>query len=185
MPVARGDGRQYVPGRVRGRRPIGYVATAVVLAVAGAVPAAAEGPPQRPDTRQVMFVGNNWDGTADIVDARTFQRLARINTIPDREERMAEIQNDPERLAFFLAIRQAVGEGNDQFTDDMFTSHDGRFVYVSRPSLADVVGIDLHTGAIVWRFPMEGHRADHMGISPDGTQLLVSDSTANKVHRIA
>ena len=65
-----------------------------------------------------MFVGNNWEGTADIVDAHTFERLARINTIPDREERMAEIQRDPERLAFFLAIRQAVGEGNDQFTDE-------------------------------------------------------------------
>jgi hypothetical protein len=169
---------------VRGRRPIRYVAAAVVLAVAGAVPAAAEGPPERPDTRQVMFVGNNWEGTADIVDARTFQRLARINTIPDREERMAEIQSDPERLAFFLAIRQAVGEGNDQFTDDMFTSHDGRFVYVSRPSFADVVGISLRTGEIVWRFPMEGQRSDHMAISPDGTTLLVSDSTANKVHRL-
>ena len=131
-----------------------------------------------------MFVGNNWEGTADIIDARTFKRLARINTIPDRDERMAEIQRDPERLAFFLAIRQAVGEGNDQFTDDMFTSHDGRFVYVSRPSFADVVGISLRTGEIVWRFPMEGQRADHMAISPDGRSVLVSDSTANKVHRL-
>ena len=155
------------------------------LALAAApVPAAAEGVPERPDTIQVMFVGNNWDGTADIIDARTFQRLARINTIPDREERMREIMTDPERLAFFLLIRQFVGEGNDQFTDDMFTSHDGRFVYVSRPSFADVVGIDLRTNEIVWRFPMEGQRSDHMAISPDGTRLLVSDSTANKVHEL-
>jgi len=86
------------------------------------------------------------------------------------------------RLGFFLAIRQEVGEGNDQYTDDMFTSHDGRFVFVSRPSFADVVGIDLGTKKIVWRFPMEGQRSDHMAISPDGTRLLVSDSTANKVH---
>jgi hypothetical protein len=157
---------------------------AAVLAYAPAVAAGQEGPPQRPDTRQVMFVGNNWEGTADIVDARTFERLARINTIPDKEERLAEIQRDPVRLAFFLAIRQAVGEGNDQFTDDMFTSHDGRFVYVSRPSFADVVGISLETQQIVWRFPMEGQRSDHMAISPDGESLLVSDSTANKVHRL-
>src|SRR5688572_6574381 len=157
---------------------------AALLASGPTVAAAQEGPPQRPDTRPVMFVGNNWDGTADIVDARTFERLARINTIPDREERMAEIQRDPERLAFFLGIRHAVGEGNDQFTDDMFTSHDGRFVYVSRPSFADVVGISLETQRIVWRFPMEGHRSDHMAISPDGESLLVSDSTANKVHRL-
>jgi YVTN family beta-propeller protein len=157
---------------------------AAVLACVPAVAVAQEGPPERPDTRQVMFVGNNWEGTADIVDARTFERLARINTIPDKEERLAEIQRDPVRLAFFLAIRQAVGEGNDQFTDDMFTSHDGRFVYVSRPSFADVVAISLETQQIVWRFPMEGQRSDHMAISPDGESLLVSDSTANKVHRL-
>ncbi len=157
---------------------------ALLLACGPTLAAAQEGPPERPDTRQVMFVGNNWEGTADIVDARTFERLARINTIPDKEERLAEIQRDPVRLAFFLAIRQAVGEGNDQYTDDMFTSHDGRFVYVSRPSFADVVGISLETQQIVWRFPMEGQRSDHMAISPDGKSLLVSDSTANKVHRL-
>jgi len=164
--------------------PLPLLLVFAALASVSAAPAGAEGPPIRPDTRQVMFVGNNWDGTADIIDARTFQRLARINTIPDKDERLAEINSDPERLGFFLAIRQAVGEGHDQFTDDMFTSHDGRFVYVSRPSFADVVGIDLRTGAIVWRFPMEGQRSDHMGISPDGRRLLVSDSTANKVHQL-
>ena len=35
----------------------------------------------------------------------------------------------------------SVGEGHDQFVDDMFSSHDGRFLYVSRPSFADVVGV--------------------------------------------
>ena len=159
---------------------------AAVLAAALTVPASAsaEGPPERPDTRQVMFVGNNWDGTADIIDAHTYQRLGRINTIPDKDERMAEIQSSPDKLAFFLAIRQFVGEGNDQYTDDMFTTHDGRHVLVSRPSFADVVSIDLRTRQIVWRFPMEGYRSDHMAISPDGRSLLVSDSTANKVHRL-
>jgi hypothetical protein len=158
---------------------------AALVALLAAEPALAqEGPPKRRDTRQVMFVGNNWEGTADIVDARNFKRLARIDVIPDKDERLAEIQADPERLAFFLAIRQGVGEGNDQFTDDMFTSHDGRFAYVSRPSFADVVGISLRTRQIVWRFPMEGQRSDHMAISPDGKSLLISDSTANKVHRL-
>src|SRR5687767_10994042 len=157
---------------------------ASALGTGTAVAAGPEGPPPRPDTYPVMFVGNNWDGTADIVDARTYARLARINTIPDRDERLREIFASPVRTGFFFAIRQQVGEGNDQFTDDMFTSHDGRFVYVSRPSFADVVGIDLATRKIVWRFSMEGQRSDHMAISPDGTSLLVSDSTANKVHRI-
>jgi hypothetical protein len=165
---------------------VGGVAALAALLAAGPGVAAAqsEGPPKRRDTRQVMFVGNNWDGTADILDARNFKRLARIDTIPDKGERLAEIQRDPERQAYFLAIRQAVGEGNDQFTDDMFTSHDGKFVYVSRPSFADVVGISLKTRQIIWRFPMEGQRSDHMAISPDGKTLLISDSTANKVHRL-
>ena len=162
-------------------------AACVAVAAAGtAVPQvqANEGPPPRPDTRLVMFVGNNWDGTADIVDTQTFERLARINVIPDKEERLSEIYTDPVRLGFFLGIRQAVGQGNDQFVDDMFTTHDGTLVAVSRPSFADVVGIDLRTGKIVWRFEMEGQRSDHMGVSPDGTRLLVSDSTANKVHEL-
>ncbi|HEV2062883.1 MAG TPA: hypothetical protein VGR12_08545, partial [Solirubrobacteraceae bacterium] len=166
----------------RGR---GMLAVAsVMLALATGEAAANEGPPEAPGTRLVMFAGNNWDGTADIIDARTYERLARINVIPDREERMQEIATDPERLAFFLAIRQFVGEGNDQYVDDMFTTHDGRLVAISRPSYADVVGIDLSSGEIVWRFKMEGQRSDHMAVSPDGTSLLVSDSTANKVHEL-
>jgi hypothetical protein len=157
-----------------------------VVAVASPTSTAAgpEGPPQRPDTRQVMFVGNNWDGTADIIDARNYARLARINIIPDKQEREQEIFTNPVRLAFFLGIRLLVGEGNDQYVDDMFTSHDGRLVAVSRPSYADVVGIDLATQQIVWRFKMEGQRSDHMAVSPDGSTLLVSDSTANKVHEL-
>jgi len=158
-------------------------ALAACLTTAG--PALAqEGPPERPDTRQVMFVGNNWEGTADVIDARTFERLGRINVVPDKEERLREIHSSPDKLAFFLLIRHFVGEGNDQFVDDMFTTHDGELVAVSRPSFADVVGISLQTREIVWRFPMEGYRADHMAVSPDGTRLLVSDSTANKVHEL-
>jgi YVTN family beta-propeller protein len=143
-----------------------------------------EGTTAAPDVRDVMFVGNNWDGTATVVDARTYRRITTIDTIPDRDERMAEIATNPDRLAFFLAIQQGVGEGHDQYTDDMFTTPDGTLVAVSRPSFADVVGIDLATNEIRWRFPMEGYRADHMGVSPDGRRLLVSDSTANKVHEL-
>src|SRR5680860_503127 len=134
--------------------------------------------------RDVMFVGNNWDGTADVVDARTHQRIKRINVIPDEDERMAEIATSPDKLAFFLAVQQGIGEGHNQYVDDMFSTHDGTLVAVSRPSFADVVGIDLRTEEIVWRFPMEGYRSDHMGVSPDGTKLLVSDSTARKVHEL-
>jgi YVTN family beta-propeller protein len=150
------------------------VTASLAIALALAAPASAT-------TRDVLFVGNNWDGTADVLDPHTFQRVTRLNIVPDRDERMAEIQSDPERLAYFLGVRQAVGEGHDQLVDDMFSSHDGRFVYVSRPSFADVVAIDLATRRIAWRTKVDGNRSDHMAISPDGTRLLVSASTARLV----
>jgi YVTN family beta-propeller protein len=164
------------------------LATVAVVLAALALPAGAaaqfEGPPVVPGTKSVLFVANNWDGTADIVDPQTFVKLGRINVIPDLQERLAEKALDPRKLGYFVAVRALVGEGNDQYADDMFSSHDGRFVYISRPSLADVVAIEIASGKIAWRFPIEGYRADHMAISPDGTRLLVSDSTARKVHAL-
>ncbi|CAA9480355.1 MAG: putative serine/threonine protein kinase (putative secreted protein), partial [uncultured Solirubrobacteraceae bacterium] len=150
----------------------------VATLVLTAAPAAGAEP------RDVIYVGNNWDGTSTVADAETFKPIARINIIPDKDERLAEIQSSPDRQAYFLAIREAVGEGNDQFVDDMYSSPDGRFLYVSRPSFADVIAMDLTTRKIVWRTPVEGYRADHMGISPDGRRLLVSASTAKQVHEI-
>jgi DNA-binding beta-propeller fold protein YncE len=161
------------------------LALAVGVAVTTAAPASAASPT---DVTPVLFVGNNWDGTADVIkqggtpSRPTFTRVARLNIIPDIDQRMAEILADPVRLAYFLAIREFVGEGHDQFVDDMFASKEGRLLVVSRPSLADVVGIDLNTGAIVWRFRVAGQRADHMAMSPDGSRVAVSASTANVVH---
>jgi YVTN family beta-propeller protein len=133
--------------------------------------------------RHVVFVGNNWDGTADVIYPHAdYRRVARINIVPDLDERMLEIATNPDKLAYFLAIRQLIGEGHDQLVDDMYSTPDGKLLIVSRPSLADVVGIDLETGKIAWRFPMTGYRSDHMGLSPDGEQVAVSDSTANIVH---
>jgi hypothetical protein len=151
---------------------------AVAVAAAAGVPAAGA---QTAKTRDVVMVGNNWDGTADVLDGHTFQRLTRFNVVPDLAERMAEIQTDPARLAYFLAIRQQIGEGHDQFVDDIFTSPDGRYAYVSRPSLADVAAFDLATRRIVWRVPVDGQRSDHMALSADGQRLLVSASTARVV----
>jgi DNA-binding beta-propeller fold protein YncE len=152
-------------------------ALAILLATAGPAGAAKR-------TRPVLVVANNWDGTADVVDPKRYTRLKRINIIPDIAERMAEIQSDPVAYGYFLGIRQLVGEGHDQYVDDAFTSKNGRLVFVSRPSLADVVAISLRDGRIVWRVKIEGYRADHMAISPDGRRLLVSASTARKVHVI-
>ena len=157
----------------------------LAFAIAPAAQAAYEGPSAVPGvTRPAILVGNNWDGTTDVVDPETFERLDRVNVVPDREERMAEVMLNPDRLAFFLAIREAIGEGHDQLNDDVFSSHDGRTIYVSRPSFADVVAIDLASKEIVWRTAVDGYRSDHMAISRDGSRLLVSASTGNVVHEI-
>ncbi|WP_349878289.1 YncE family protein [Micromonospora sp. HUAS YX12] len=133
--------------------------------------------------QEVMFVGNTWDGTADVIRSRgDYARLGRINVIPDRAARLREIYLNPIKLAFFLGIRQGPGEGHDQLIDDMYTTPDGTALVVSRPSFADVVSIDLATGALRWRFPVSGYRADHMAVSPDGTRVAVSASTSNTVH---
>jgi DNA-binding beta-propeller fold protein YncE len=169
------------------RRRVFVAACIVAVLLAGLLAEstfAAKPDPTGAETREALFVANNWEGTADLIDPQTFKKLVRINVIPDKEERVAEISRDPVRLAYFLAIRQFVGEGNDQYVDDMFSSPDGRFAYVSRPSFADVVAIDLRTHQIKWRIPVDGYRSDHMAISRDGSRLLVSASTARKVHVI-
>ena len=177
---------------MRGARskPLTILLAALTLAagiVAASISPAAAGP--RPtDVVPVLFVGNNWDGTADVIQQGgtssrpTFTREARLNIIPDIQERMLEIATDPVRLGYFLAIRQLVGEGHDQYVDDMFASPDGRILVVSRPSLADVIGLDLNTGQIAWRFRVAGQRSDHMAMSPDGSRVAVSASTGNLVH---
>jgi hypothetical protein len=135
--------------------------------------------------RDVLVVSNNWAGTADLIDPHTFKRFARINVVPDRAQRIAEIEANPGDKLVFDGIRQLVGEGHNQYVDDGFTSKNGRYVYFSRPSFADVVAIDLKTKKITWRVEVDGNRADHMALSPDGRRLLVSASTARVVDVIA
>ena len=139
---------------------------AAVTALTALVPAAASAGKQA--KRDVLVVSNNWAGTADLIDPHTFERLDRINVIPDAKKRIAEIHADPTATAFFDLIRELIGEGHNQYVDDGFTSPDGRVVYFSRPSFADVVAIDLKTEKIVWRTKVGGYRADHMAISDDG-----------------
>lgn len=170
------------PPRPRRRAALAVLAALALVAPAplltAPAPAAAAVPLQ-----EVMFVGNNWDGTADVIRSRgDYAKLGRINVIPDRAARLREIYLNPIKLAYFLGIRQGPGEGHDQFVDDMYTTPDGSAVVVSRPSFADVVSIDLATGALRWRFPVSGYRSDHMAVSPDGTRVAVSASTSNTVH---
>ncbi|WP_416968957.1 YncE family protein [Streptomyces sp. 4F14] len=158
------------------------LAAALALTLAAPV-ASAHAAPDAAALREVLFVGNNWDGTADVIKSSgDYAKIGRINVIPDKDQRMAEINANPIKWIYFMAIRNGVGEGHDQFVDDMYTTPDGSSVVVSRPSFADVVSINLATGAINWRFPVSGYRSDHMAVSPDGTRVAVSASTSNTVH---
>ena len=158
-------------------------AAAIVVAVFGLAMLWVSSASAATGLRDVVFVGNNWDGTADVIDPhQNYRRVTRINIVPDLQERLLEIYTNPVRLAYFLAIREAVGEGHDQYVDDMYSTPDGRLLVVSRPSLADVVAINLDNRQIVWRFQVDGQRSDHMAMSPDGKHVAVSASTGKVVH---
>ena len=169
---------------------LALVLTAAALSVPGAAASAraaptvgaGDGRTASGDVRLMVYVGNIWAGTADLVAPGSFERKARLDVVPDKDERMAEILASPDRLAYFLAVREAIGEGHDQLVDDMYSTNDGRTLIVSRPSFADVVAISLRTRKIVWRFEVDGYRSDHMAISPDGRRVAVSASTAGVVH---
>src|SRR3954462_14336707 len=158
------------------------VAAALVLTVTG--PAAAASAASDPAAlREVLFVGNNWDGTADVIKSSgDFAKIGRINVVPDKAQRLTAIYLNPVNLAIYLGIRQTVGEGHDQLVDDMYSTPDGSALVASRPSFGDVVSIDLNTGKVKWRFAVSGYRADHMAVSPDGTKVAVSASLGKVVH---
>lgn len=146
-------------------RHLWAMAAAVVLTVTA--PATTASAADAAALREVLFVANNWDGTADVIKSSgDLAKIGRINVIPDKDARMAAINADPIKWIYFMAIRNSVGEGHDQFADDMYSTPDGKSVVVSRPSFADVVSIDVATGNVNWRFPVSGYRADHMAVSP-------------------
>jgi len=134
--------------------------------------------------RDVIVVGNNWDGTIDIYDPHTMERIKKLNAVPDKEERLAELTSSIKRRIVSTFIKEVIGEGHHQMVDDMFPSKDGRLLFISRPSFADVIALDVNSGEIKWRTPVEGSRSDHSALSPDGKIFLVSASTAGKVHAI-
>lgn len=134
--------------------------------------------------QDVIVVGNNWDGTIDVYDPHTYRRIKKLNAVPDKAERLEELTSSIKRRITSTFIKELIGEGHHQMVDDMFTSNDGRHLFISRPSFADVVAFDVNTDEITWRTQVEGSRSDHSAISPDGNTFLVSASTAGKVHAI-
>ena len=139
---------------------------------------------QDDNLRDVIVVGNNWDGTIDIYDPHNHQRIKKLNAVPDKNARLEELNSSLKRRITSTFIKQVIGEGHHQMVDDMFPSNDGRYLFISRPSFADVIALDVNSGEIIWRTQVEGSRSDHSAISPDGKTFLVSASTAGKVHAI-
>lgn len=127
--------------------------------------------------RDVVIVVNAAGGTADIIDGQSpFEILHSIDIIPDGKRVMPD--RDPTQ-----AVVQPVLDGGTgtNFAQDFDVSPDGTVLYVSRGNLADVAAFDIKTGAILWRVPVSGFRADHMAISKDGRRLFVSAISENKV----
>jgi YVTN family beta-propeller protein len=158
---------------MRARRLAAATAATMAMVLAWAAPA------MPATTREALLVGNNWDGTVDALDPRTFEHLARIDVVPDLGQRMLEMS--PDELVAFYGNRELAGEGHDQLVDDVRVSPDGTILYVSRPSLGDVAAFDLATRTLRWRVEVSGLRSDHLALSPDGAQLVVSATTANVV----
>jgi YVTN family beta-propeller protein len=158
---------------MRARRLAAATAATMAMVLAWAAPA------MPATTREALLVGNNWDGTVDALDPRTFERLARIDVVPDLGQRMLEMS--PDELVAFYGNRELAGEGHDQLVDDVRVSPDGMILYVSRPSLGDVAAFDLATRTLRWRVEVSGLRSDHLALSPDGARLVVSATTANVV----
>jgi YVTN family beta-propeller protein len=126
--------------------------------------------------RDVLLVGNSASGTVSFLDGRTFQNLGSFNVVPDLQQRL-DAMNPAEKAAYEVVKNQ---EGGDRFADDVFVSPDGGTLYVSRGNLDDAVAFDLRTKKMLWRFKVDGFKADHAILSPDGTRFTVSATTASK-----
>jgi len=124
--------------------------------------------------RDVLLVGNSVAGTVSFLDGHTFQNLGFVNVVPDLQERLAAM-NVVEATAYNVVKQQ---EGGDRFVDDVFVSPDGRTLYISRGNLDDAIAFDIASRTISWRFKLDGFKADHAALSPDGKRFVVSATTA-------
>ncbi len=160
----------------RGRSILSAVGATLCLLTAGAA-GTADAAGTASALRDVLLVGNSAAGTVSFLDGHTFANLGSFNVVPDLQERLSSM-NPIERAAYEVVRQQ---EGGDRFADDLYLSPDGRRLYVSRGNLDDVAAFDIGTRQMLWRFKLDGVKADHAALSPDGTRLVVSATTAQKV----
>jgi DNA-binding beta-propeller fold protein YncE len=138
--------------------------------------------------RDVLLVGNSVSGSVSFIDGNSHAVLGSINVIPDLDDRLAEIDGSPIRAVAYNAIKagQVVQHfepsGGDRYVDDVFVSPDGATLYVSRSNLGDVAAFDLTAAAhrLLWHTLVDGNKADHATLSPDGAHLIVSATTVDK-----
>ena len=60
--------------------------------------------------RDVVVVGNNWDGVITIFDPVSYEVIKKISAMPDREERFEEIYSGLKRRLAAGFIREFIGE---------------------------------------------------------------------------
>lgn len=134
--------------------------------------------------RAVLVVGNAVAGTVSFIDANTLTNLGSFSVIPDLASLQAnwtplqwvdyDIATDDE-----ATVDPAVG--GTRYIDDFAISADGTTMYVSRGNLDDVAAFNLVTHQELWASaPVAGIHADHMALSPDGTEVVVSATTAGE-----
>ena len=78
--------------------------TLLALALAAMRPGGAQPALGQGAVDEVVFVGNNWDGTASTCSTRpqATTAIGRINIVPDQDERELEIALNPVDLGYFL-----------------------------------------------------------------------------------
>ena len=134
----------------------------------GAGPRDASGLPQGA-LLEIAFVSNVVAGTVSLIDLDAREVLHEIDIKPDGAR--VGFFRDPVQ---FFAQSALEGSGGLNYAQDTDLSRDGTVLYVSRGHLGDVAAFDIASGALLWRTPVAGIRADHMTISPDGRVLYVS-----------
>ncbi len=158
------------------------LAVTISSTAAGTSAERAAGQAGTPDKRTVLLVGNNWDGTVDVVNPRTFERIDRLNLAEDYENCVESAP--PDQVGACTVNNEFASEGNPQLVDDVRVSPNGRRLYVSRPSLGDVAAFRIVDEKLLWKVDVSGERSDHMAMSPDGDELIVSSTVDRQVNVI-
>ncbi|MEM0953760.1 MAG: hypothetical protein AAGI24_06440 [Pseudomonadota bacterium] len=121
------------------------------------------------DALEVAFVANAVDGTVSIIDLSSHAVLHTLDIAPDGK-RVGPARN----LSQWFAQPRLEAAGGRNYAQDTDLSRDGTVLFVSRGFLGDVAAFDIASGALLWRAPVPGLRADHMAISRDGRRLYVA-----------